>query len=146
MKKNRGFTLTEVLIALGILSIFVGFSVTSITSIVRSNSGNKAQVQALAASDAWLERFRAKSLDFNTFSTSQTYDYKYNYAGDSTFIAPGDANAAQLNQEWQPYKFVVKTSQYKTTPNPVIWKIDITTTFLAAGGESSFVTSTLVAQ
>ncbi len=143
--RSRGLTLVEVLIALVLLGLVSAFSVPSIVSSMRINADNRVRVQAVAAADAWLDRFRAKTLDFTFFSVPRSYNYGHDYGADTTFIAAGDPNPAALNAEWQTYKFQVSTSQFSS--DPLIWRVEVVTFYhKVGGGEASFALDTLVKQ
>lgn len=142
---RKGLTLVETLLALAILGLITGTFTFSVVSSMRNNSDNRTRQQALAAAESWLDRFRAKSLDFAAFTTPKTYDYGYNYAGDSTFVAAGDPDPSVLNQEWSAFKFIVCTRTFSTSP--LVWTVTVTTQYRkTGGGEASFVLSTLVNQ
>lgn len=143
--RSRGLTLIEILVALAVLGLITGAFTFSVVSSLRSNSDDRVRQKALAAAESWLDRFRAKSLDFNAFATAVTYDYGYNYAADSTFVAAGDPDPSVLNQEWGSFKFTVKTRPFSTSP--IVWTVTVTTYYRkTGGGEASFVLSTLVNQ
>jgi prepilin-type N-terminal cleavage/methylation domain-containing protein len=146
MKAKQGFTLIETLIALAVIGAISAVTITAMTSSLRQNSTNRAKVQAVAAAEAWLDRFRSKSLDYTLFTTAKTYAYGYDYSADSTFVAAADTNAAALNSEWKPFSFIVQATAYTTNPVVALWQIKVTTTYRAAGGESNFVVNTLVKQ
>lgn len=145
MRRSRGLTLVEVLIALLVLGLVVGAFTTTVVSSLRINSDDRIRARAIAAAETWLDRFRAKSLDFNAFTTAQSYPYGYDYANDPTFVAAGDPNPEVLNQEWGPFRFTVQTRSFSTSPQ--VWTVTVTTFYRkTGGGEASFVLSTLVYQ
>lgn len=142
---RRGLTLIETLIALAVLGLITGAFTFSVVSSMRSNNDDRIRQRALAAAESWLDRFRAKSLDFNAFTTPRTFDYGYNYAADSTFVAAGDPDPSVLNQEWGGFKFTVSTRTFSSSP--LVWTVTVTTYYRkTGGGEASFVLSTLVNQ
>lgn len=145
--RRRGLTLLETLIALSVLGLVVVAFTFSVVSSMRSNSDDRIRQRALAAAESWLDRFRAKSLDFNAFTTVKDYPYGYNYAGDSSFVAAGDPDPAVLNQEWGSFRFRVRTQVF--SEDPLVWTVTVQTFYRRIGGgsgEASFVLSTLVAQ
>ena len=145
MRRRKGLTLVEILVALVVLSIIGAVVATALISNMRLNAEGRVREQALAATQTWLDRFRAKTLDFSAFQSGQTYDYGYDYASDPTFIAAGDPNPTILNSEWGPFKFEVKTETYITSP--LIWRVRITTYYRKpGGGEGRYQVETLIAQ
>jgi len=141
----RGMTLIEVLVALVALGLVAGAFTTTVVSSLRMNSDDRVRVRAIAAAESWLDRFRAKSLDFNAFATPQSFGYGYDYASDPTFVAAGDPNPAVLNQEWGPFRFTVQTTSFSSSPQ--VWTVTVTTWYRkTGGGEASFVLSTLISQ
>lgn len=143
--RGRGLTLIETLIALAVLGLITGAFTFSLVSSMRNNTDGRIRQRALAAAESWLDRFRAKSLDFNAFTTARTFDYGYNYAGDSTFVAAGDPDPSVLNQEWGSFKFTVSTRTFSSSP--LVWTVTVTTYYRkTGGGEASLVLSTLVNQ
>ncbi len=145
MKNARGLTLVEILIALLILSFIGGVIATALISNIRLNADGRIREQAIAAANTWIDRFKAKTLDFSKFSSGKTYDYGYDYANDSTFVAAGDPNPTALNDEWSKFKFYVKTSQFVS--KPVIWRVRVVTYYRrAGGGEGHFAVETLIRQ
>ena len=75
MRTRRGFSLIEVLIALVVVTVVSFAAVTTMVSSMRHNADNRVRSQAVAATEAWMDRFRSRSLPFNYFSTPRTYDY-----------------------------------------------------------------------
>ncbi|GAB5602136.1 hypothetical protein FJNA_06610 [Thermus sp. FJN-A] len=145
MRRSHGLTLIETLIALAVLGLVAGAFTTSVVSSLRMNSDDRIRARAIAAAETWLDRFRAKSLDFTAFITAQSYPYGYDYAGDPVFVAAGDPNPAVLNQEWGPFRFTVRTRSFSSSPQ--VWTVTVTTFYRkTGGGEASFVLSTLVYQ
>ncbi len=145
MKRTRGFTLIEILIALLILSFIGGVIATALISNIRLNADGRIRGQAVAAASTWIDRFKAKTLDFNRFVAGTTYDYGYRYSSDSTFVAAGDPDPTALDREWSPFKFVVQTT--KIVEDPVIWRVRVVTYYRrAGGGEGHFTIETLVRQ
>jgi len=144
-RESIGLTLVEVLIALVVIAILVAASVPIIISSMQSSADNRIRAQAVAATEVWLDRFRAKSLDFSTFSSGIDYPYGYDFGTDAVFVAAADPNPAALNAEWQPFSFRVRTATFTT--DPLIWRVDVTTTYRrVSGGEASFDVSTLIDQ
>ncbi len=144
MKRSSGFTLIEVLIALVIIGSVAAVTVGPMTSSMRLNSDTRTRAQSLTAAEAWLDRFRAKSLSFTSFNTTQTYDYKTDYSTNTTFVDAADNDPTALNREWSNFKYAVTTVSYSTSPQ--IWRVTVQTFYRGSGGESSFVLSTLVRQ
>lgn len=141
----RGLTLVEVLIALLIISIVLAASVPIIISSMQSSADNRIRAQAVAATEVWLDRFRAKSLDFSTFSGGVSYPYDYDFGADPIFVAAADPNPAALNAEWQPFTFTVRTTTFAA--DPLIWRVDVSTTYRRTNqAEGTFDVSTLIDQ
>ena len=137
MNRRRGLTLIEILVALAVLSLIGGVVATALIANMRLNTEGRVREQALAATQTWLDRFRAKTLDFTAFESGASYDYGYDYAG--------DPNPAILNSEWGPFKFEVKTERYMEAP--LIWRVRVTTYFRRpGGGEGRYQVETLIAQ
>jgi len=136
MKRNNAFSLLEMLLALVIIAM-VSFAVsTTVLSGVRSNTDNRIRTQALAAADAWMDRFRSYSLPFSYYANGKDYGYGYDYTQDSTITASGDINATEINAEWSKFRFHVQTYQYSTSP--VLWRIEVTVYYKKkAGGEAN---------
>ncbi len=136
MKHNNAFSLLEMLLALVIIAM-ISFAVsTTVLSGSRSNADNRIRTQALAAADAWMDRFRSYSLPFNYYVGGKSYGYGYDYAQDPTITASGDINAAEVNGEWSNFRFFIQTFQLST--NPVLWRIEVTTYYRKkAGGEAN---------
>lgn len=140
-----GLTLVEVLIALVVFALVAGAVVPALITTIRSNSDNRVRAQAVAAADVWLDRFRAKTLDFASFTTPTTFGFGYDYGDDPVFVAAADPDPAALNAEWQAYQFAVTTSTFST--DPLVWRVNLTTTYRTLGGrEASFDVATLVEQ
>ncbi len=145
MRRAQGLTLVEILIALLILSFIGGVIATALISNIRLNADGRTREQAIAAASTWIDRFKAKTLDFGHFTGGVTYDYGYAYSTDSTFVAAGDPDPAALDREWGPFKFVVTTE--KVVENPAIWRVRVVTYYRrAGGGEGSFAVETLIKQ
>ena len=145
MNRRRGLTLIEILVALAVLSLIGGVVATALIANMRLNTEGRVREQALAATQTWLDRFRAKTLDFTAFESGASYDYGYDYASDPTFVAAGDPNPAILNSEWGPFRFEVKTERYMDAP--LIWRVRVTTYFRRPGGsEGRYQVETLIAQ
>ncbi|WP_027891587.1 type IV pilus modification PilV family protein [Calidithermus chliarophilus] len=143
--KKLGMTLMEVLLALVILGLALGMFAPSVVGSMQANADNRTRAQAVAAAEGWLDRFRAKTLDFNAFTTARTYDYGYDYANDPTFVAAGDPSPASLNAEWGRYAFRVQTTLFASSPQ--VWRVDVTIRYARVkGGEASFALSTFVDQ
>jgi prepilin-type N-terminal cleavage/methylation domain-containing protein len=148
MKRNNGFTIAEVLIALAVLTVVSLASLGPMLTSIRANSDNRTRAQAVIAANVWLDRFRAKTLDFNNFTTAKTYGYNYDYSSDTEFSAAIDPNLAALNTELQAFKFSVQTTAFASTSTSPIWKVTVVTTYKSRtqGGESNFTLSTLTQQ
>ncbi|MBX3139919.1 MAG: prepilin-type N-terminal cleavage/methylation domain-containing protein [Trueperaceae bacterium] len=144
-ERTKGLTLVEVLIALMIITVVVAASVPIIISSMQSSADNRIRAQAVAATEVWLDRFRAKSLDFSTFSAGVDYPYDYDFGADPTFVAAADPNPAALNAEWQPFSYSVRTTTFTT--DPLIWRVDVATTYRRTNqAEGTFDVSTLIEQ
>lgn len=140
-----GVTLIEVLIALTIIAIVTGATVPMMITSMRSSADNRVRAQAVAATEVWLDRFRAKSLDFGTFSATVSYPYGYDYGADPTFVAAGDPDPAALNAEWQPYSFTVETQTFTTSP--LLWRVIVETRYQGtAGQEGALNVTTIIEQ
>jgi len=145
MKSQRAFTLIEVLIAILLISVVSGVVATSLVSNIRLNAEGRVREQAITAAHSWIERFKAKTLDFSAFQSGNTYDYHYRYSSDSTFVAAGDPDPTALDEEWGNFKFHVQTWQLNT--NPLIWRVKITTYYRKpGGGEGHFSVETAIRQ
>jgi len=132
MKNSRAFSLLEVILALFIIAI-ISFAIsTTMISGSRSNANNRERTRAVAAAEAWLDRFRSYSLPFNAFANGRDYDYGYNYTSDPVITASGDPNIAEITKEWSDYKFHVQTTQFSN--NPVLWRISVIVTYKKKGG------------
>jgi len=136
MKRNNAFSLLEILLALVIIAM-ISFAVsTTILSGSRSNIDNRVRTRALAAADAWMDRFRSYSLPFTAFTGGKDYNYGYDYAHDPTITASGDINAAEVNKEWSDFKFHVQT--YQISSSPALWRIEVITYYKKkVGGEAN---------
>lgn len=142
---RSGLTIIELLIALLILGVVTAATTPILITTMRVNADNRVRAQAVAATEIWLDRFRAKSLDFATFSSGVTYDYGYDYGADPTFVAAGDPDPAALNAEWQDYSFTVETETFTT--NPLLWRVVVETRYNRTGSkESSLNVTTIVEQ
>jgi prepilin-type N-terminal cleavage/methylation domain-containing protein len=148
MKRTNGFTITEVLIALGILTVVSLASLGPMVTSIRANGDNRIRAQAVIAANIWLDRFRGKTLDFTTFQTAKSYGYKYDYSNDSQYSASTDPNRAQTNTELQTFKYTITTTPFTSTSPTPIWKVTVVTTYKSSnqGGESNFTLSTLTQQ
>ena len=145
MTRRDGLTLVEVMVALVMISIICMISGAFFIDSIQTDADSRNRIQAIAASEGWLDRFRAKSLDFTYFATKQSYPYNYDYASDAQITNASDINKQQVNTEWQAYEFDVQANLYRS--DPVIWRIDLTTTYRRAGSEEGNVkVSTLVRQ
>jgi prepilin-type N-terminal cleavage/methylation domain-containing protein len=148
MKRSNGFTITEVLIALGILTVVSLASLGPMITSIRANGDNRTRAQAVIAANIWLDRFRGKTLNFNNFTTEKTYSVNYNYANDTEFGASTDPNLTKLNDELKTFQYKIQTSSYSSTSSTPIWKVTVITTYKSSsqGGESNFTLSTLTQQ
>jgi prepilin-type N-terminal cleavage/methylation domain-containing protein len=144
---KRGLTIIEVLVALTILALLGAVTTPLLVSSMQLNGEGRIRAQAITATESWLDRFRAKTLNFGEFdrSNGRTFAYGFDYANDSRFVAAGDPNPQALNQEWQPYKFQVITDEYNN--DPLTWRVTVVTTYKnKRGGEVSFDVQTLITQ
>jgi len=145
LTRSRGFTIIELLIALSILAIVTAATTPILITTMRINADNRVRAQAVAATEVWLDRFRAKSLDFATFSSGVTFDYGHDYGADATFVAAGDPDPAALNAEWQAYSFTVKTETFTTSP--LLWRVEVETRYDRTGNrEASLNVATIIEQ
>lgn len=145
MRRIRGMTLIEVLVALVVLGLVAGAFTTTVVSSLRMNTDDRVRARAIAAAETWLDRFRAKSLDFGAFTTPRSFPYGYDYASDPTFVAAGDPDPRILNQEWGAFRFTVQATPFATSPQ--VWTVTVTTWYRkTGGGEANFVLSTLISQ
>jgi prepilin-type N-terminal cleavage/methylation domain-containing protein len=148
MKRNSGFTITEVLIALGILTVVSLASLGPMVTSIRANGDNRTRAKAVIAANIWLDRFRGKTLDFNSFTTAKTYPVNYDYSSDTQYSDTTDPNRAQTNAELQAFKYNITTSAFTSSSITPIWKVTVVTTYKSSsqGGESNFTLSTLTQQ
>jgi prepilin-type N-terminal cleavage/methylation domain-containing protein len=148
MKQENGFTITEVLIALGILTVVSLASLGPMITSIRANSDNRTRAQAVIAANIWLDRFRGKALNFTNYTTAKTYPIGYDYTTDADFIATNDPNLSALNTELQQFNFVVATNTFTATSSTPIWNVTVTTTYKSSsqGGVSNFTLNTLTQQ
>ena len=144
MNARKGFSLLEVLIALVVVTVVSFAAVTTMVSSMRHNADNRVRTQAVAAAEAMLDRFRSRSLPFNSFTTEQTYDYGYDFTSDAVFTASGDPNLAEMAQAWSRFKFVVKAEQFSSSP--IVWRIRVQTYYKERGGEGRVEIVSLVRQ
>lgn len=145
MRRHAGFTIIEVLVALVVVAISVAAVTPVMIGSMRANADSRAREQAITATNGWLDRFRAKTLDFDSFTSALTFDFGYDYAEDPTFVAAGDPNPNVLNEEWSQNRYIVAASSYSSDPK--VWLVRITTTYTETGGdEAEYVTETLIAQ
>ncbi len=144
MNARRGFSLVEVLIALVVVTVVSFAAVTTMVSSMRHNADNRVRTQAVAAGEAWMDRFRSHSLPFNFFSTQRSYDYGYDYTNDPVFTASGDPNFAELAQAWSRFKFEVKAEPYSTSP--IVWRVLIKGFYKKRGGEGHVELVSLIRQ
>ncbi len=144
MKSRKGFSLIEVLIALVVVTIVSIAAVTTMVSSMRNNSDNRVRTQAIAAAEAMMDRFRSRSLPFNSFANTKTYDYGYDFSADPVFTASGDPNLSEVAQEWNKFKFEIKTEQYSSSP--IVWRVIINTFYRERGGEGRVELVSLVRQ
>ena len=147
-KRTGGFTITEVLIALGILTVVSLASLGPMVTSIRANGDNRTRAQAVIAANIWLDRFRGKTLDFTTFQTAKAYGYEYDYSSDPQYSATGDPNLAKTNTELQAFKYNITTTPFTSTSSTPVWKVTVVTTYKSRsqGGESNFTLSTLTQQ
>lgn len=142
---GAGLTLIEILIAMAVLGIVIAATVPLLVSTMRSNADNRVRAQAVAATEIWLDRFRAKTLDFEAFEAPVTYEFGYDYGADGTFVAAGDPDPGALNDEWQPFSFTVRSVEHTT--DPLLWRIEVSTRYHRVGGsEAGFDVATIVEQ
>jgi prepilin-type N-terminal cleavage/methylation domain-containing protein len=152
MNRTHGFTITEVLIALAVLTVVSLASLGPMVTSIRANGDNRTRAQAVIAANIWLDRFRGKTLNFANFTSARTYAYNYDYASDTNFTAANDTstNALTLNTELKDFKFVVNTSNsaVTSTSSTPVWRVTVVTTYKSSnqGGESNFTLSTLTQQ
>jgi prepilin-type N-terminal cleavage/methylation domain-containing protein len=146
MKRNNGFTITEVLIALGILTVVSLASLGPMITSIRANGDNRTRAQAVIAANIWLDQFRGRTLSFANFTTAKSYAYNYSYSGDTDFTSTD----TKLNNELKNFQFMVSTSNtaVTSTSSTPVWKVTVVTTYKSAsqGGESNFTLSTLTQQ
>jgi prepilin-type N-terminal cleavage/methylation domain-containing protein len=148
MKRNHGFTITEVLIALGILTVVSLASLGPMVTSIRANGDNRTRAKAVIAANIWLDRFRGKTLDFNSFTTAKNYAYNYDYSSDTQYSDTTDPNRAQTNAELQSFKYTITTTAFTSSSITPVWKVTVVTTYKSngQGGESNFTLSTLTQQ
>lgn len=148
MKRQHAFTIIEVLVALGILTVVSLASLGPMVTSIRANGDNRTRAQAINAANIWLDRFRAKTLNFSNFTTNQNYGYQYDYSSDPQFTASNDPNLISLNTELQNFKFEVSTAPFTSTSASPIWRVTVKTTYNnhSQGGEANFTLSTFTQQ
>ena len=144
---KKALTLIEVMFALTLVAVLMAATSPVLLTSMRSNSDSRVREQAISAAEGWLDRFRAQTLDFYHFQNGITYDYGYNYAEDEDFIAAGDPSPQALNAEWQPYSFVVTTTQFSASP--LTWQVSITTKYRTkidgeGGSDGEFKIATII--
>jgi prepilin-type N-terminal cleavage/methylation domain-containing protein len=144
MKRTHGFTITEVLIALGILTVVSLASLGPMVTSIRANGDNRTRAKAVIAANIWLDRFRGKTLNFTDYTTAKTYAVGYSYSSDTKF----DSSETNLDANLNPFKFVISTASFTSTSANPIWKVTVVTTYKSSnqGGESNFTLSTLTQQ
>jgi prepilin-type N-terminal cleavage/methylation domain-containing protein len=147
-KRTNGFTVTEVMIALGILSVVSLASLGPMVTSIRANGDNRTRAKAVIAGNIWLDRFRGKTLNFADFTTAKEYAVGYDYSSDSAYSAIGDINLAATNEELKPFKYTITTTPFTSSSITPIWKVTVVTTYKSStqGGESNFTLSTLTQQ
>ena len=124
---KKGLSIIEVMFALTLVAVLMAATSPVLLTSMRSNSDSRVREQAIAAAEGWLDRFRAKTLDFEFFQDGVTYDYGYDYASDEEFVAAGDPSPQALNDEWQPYSFVITTTQFSASP--LMYEVKIVTKY-----------------
>jgi prepilin-type N-terminal cleavage/methylation domain-containing protein len=145
VRRHAGLTIIEVLVALVVVAISVAAVTPVMVGSMRANADSRAREQAITATNGWLDRFRAKTLDFSAFTSALTFDFGHDYASDDIFVAAGDPNAEVLNDEWSQNRYIVTTSSYSSDPQ--VWLVRVMTVYSGTGGgEAQYVTETLIAQ
>lgn len=144
-RQRQGLTIIEVLIALAIVAIVTAATVPILISTMRNSADNRVRAQAVAATEAWLDRFRAKSLDFAHFQTEASYPYGYDYGADPVFVAAADPDPAALNAEWGDYSFSVTTEVFAASP--LLWRVVVETRYEnSLGQEGTLDVATIIEQ
>ena len=145
VQSRMGLTIVEVLIALVIVGVVTAATVPILISTIRNSSDNRVRAQAVAATEAWLDRFRSKSLDFAHFQGEMTYPYGYDFGADPVFVAAADPDPAALNAEWEDYSFSVTTEVFASSP--LLWRVIVETRYESAfGQEGTLDVSTIIEQ
>ena len=148
---KKGLSIIEVMFALTLVAVILAATSPGLLGAMKSNGDSRAIAQAVSAAETWHDRFRANTLDFNSFTNSLVFDYGHDYSTDDIFDYAGTPNQQALNDEWQDYKFEVQTTQ--VTTQPVIWRVRVKTFYKRKLGnnssnnqkEGSFEISTLIA-
>lgn len=142
---RKGLTIVEVLIAIVIVGVVTAATVPILISTVRSSADNRVRAQAVAATEAWLDRFRSKSLDFAHFQSQVTYPYGYDFGADPVFVAAADPDPVALNAEWEDYSFSVTTEVFATSP--LLWRVVVETRYESKfGQEGTLDVATIIEQ
>lgn len=105
MKKQKGFTLIELMIILAILIVFASIAIPSYQRYIIKNAESQAQARMMSL-QIELERWRASTLSYRNFQPQQpltTTNEKYaiqivNGAGDNFAIA--DLGGARSSTSW----------------------------------------------
>jgi len=148
---KKGLSIIEVMFALTLVAVIMAATSPVLLGAMKSNGDNRVIAQTVSAAETWHDRFRANTLDFNSFTNSLVFDYGHDYSSDDIFDYAGTPNQQALNDEWQDYKFEVQTTQVST--QPVIWRVRVKTFYKRKLGdnpngnqkEGSFEISTLIA-
>lgn len=132
---RAGFTLVEVLIAMGITLIVLTAVSTLLVSSVRSDGKSRSRTTVTSVLESWMERYRAGQEPLggagsvctgNASETAFTCTYAtgHDYSNDS--IYEHQLSGATLNSRFQKYRSVITGTKLRDGVQDDLWQLTIT--------------------
>lgn len=144
-RHTRGLTLVEVVCALALLGIVSAAVVRTFGSSLTGDAASRERVRVVAAGNGWLERFRARTFDFEAFERGVEFERGYSYATDERFVVAGAPYPEVLDAEWGGFGYRVETERYLA--RPLVWRVTVEVRYRQpAGEEATYVLQTLIRQ
>lgn len=131
-QQTSGFTLIEVLVALGILVVFVAALSSSLLGSLKADQTSRQTTSLSGAVESWQERYRLRQEPIGTASAgctvnatsfTCTYASTWNYATDGVSLHAG--SAAAMQERFGPFNNTITGTLLAQGINRQLWKVQV---------------------